>query len=275
MNFDPSWIADHFVRVPLEIVNFLSDGGIDINDKKIVDIGTGDGLIAAGIACISNSQITGLDLTPVDVQALYASLPDEKTSSIKDRLDFGVIESNRYALPDQSVDIVTSWSAAEHFMDLTNVFLEINRILKPEGVAFFQTYPLWFSEHGHHLSTWLPPYWHLKHSRDELIGYLKKFKVLPRPIDLPSIGLTDDVDKVLDDMKITRDELTRLCLESYDSCNRLTLDQICNAIASSNLKIRRIQVMTNTVNLPSDVQFAGITNLLVTGAKMIVMRRQD
>ena len=165
MSFDQSWFRDHFERVPAEISQSLAEGGISLSGKEIVDIGTGDGLIAAGLAFIShNSNVTGLELSTVDESKLISSLSLETRNSISERLKFDVIIDGKYNLQDSSIDVATSWSAAEHFMDPLSVFSEVRRILKSGGAFFLQTYPLWFSEHGHHLSTWIPPYWHLSHS---------------------------------------------------------------------------------------------------------------
>ncbi len=273
MNFENGWFLDHFERVPAEISQFLSEGGINLNGKNIVDIGTGDGLIAAGLASISHdSKVTGLELSPVDEDKLFSSLSLETRNLISGKLKFDVIVDGKYKFEESSIDLVTSWSAAEHFMNPIRVFSEVYRILKSSGVFFLQTYPLWFSEHGHHLSTWIPPFWHLSHSRDELISYLDSFAVLPRPIDVSGYGLTDDVDIVMKNMGVDRRRLIELCLESYDSCNRLTLEQIANSIEASGLRIFRIEMLTNTVQIPSNLSHIGLNDLLTTGAKLLIVK---
>ena len=273
MSFDESWFRDHFERVPAEISQFLIDGGISLDGKSVVDIGTGDGLIAAGIAFTSrHTVVTGLELSPVDEKKLFSSLPVAVVDEISERLQFDIVENGKYNLVDSSVDIATSWSAAEHFMDPIGVFSEVFRILKPGGAFFLQTYPLWFSEHGHHLPTWIPPFWHLSHSRDELIDYLRTFKRLPRPIEVSVDRLTDDAEIAMRNMGVDRDQLIKLCLESYDSCNRFTLDQIAGSIEACGLRISRIEMLTNTVQIPSNLSHIGIRNLLTTGAKLIVIK---
>lgn len=273
MSFDESWFRDHFDRVPEEISQFLSEAGIGLSEKSIVDIGTGDGLIAAGLAFrSSHSIVTGLELSAVDEEKLFSSLPSDVVRDISGRLQFDIVKDGRYNIESSSIDLATSWSAAEHFMNPIRVFSEVYRILKSDGVFFLQTYPLWFSEHGHHLSTWIPPFWHLYHSRDELIDHLKHMKHLPRPIEVNGHGMTDDAEIVMNGMGISRDQFIKLCLESYDSCNRFTLEQIAHSIEACGLRISRIEMLTNTVQIPSNLSHIGLNDLLTTGAKLIILK---
>ena len=102
--------------------------------------------------------------------------------------------------------------------------------------------------------------------------HLKIFRHLPRPIEVNGYGMTDDVEIVISDMGVDRNQLIKLCLESYDSCNRFTLDQIAHSIEACGLKISRIEMLTNTVQIPSNLSHIGLNNLLTTGAKLIVLK---
>lgn len=52
------------------------------------------------------------------------------------RLDFC---ADRFPWPDGSMDCVTCMHVIEHLDDLTNLLREISRVLKPGGIAYFET----------------------------------------------------------------------------------------------------------------------------------------
>jgi hypothetical protein len=84
--------------------------------------------------------------------------------------------------------------------------------------------------------------------------------------------MVDDAEIVMNSMGIDRRKLIELCLESYDSCNRLTLAQISNAIEACGLRIYRIEMLTNTVQVPANLSHIGLNDLLATGAKLLILK---
>lgn len=52
---------------------------------------------------------------------------------------------------DASFDMVVSANVMEHVSDPRQYILECARVLKPTGIAYFETAPIWTSARGHHI----------------------------------------------------------------------------------------------------------------------------
>ncbi len=53
--------------------------------------------------------------------------------------------------PDESFDLVISANLMEHVSDPRRYLRECRRVLKKDGIAYFETYPVWTSARGHHV----------------------------------------------------------------------------------------------------------------------------
>jgi SAM-dependent methyltransferase len=53
--------------------------------------------------------------------------------------------------PDESFDLVISANLLEHVADPRRYLSECRRVLKKDGIAYFETYPVWSSARGHHV----------------------------------------------------------------------------------------------------------------------------
>ena len=70
-----NWIDDHFRTVHNEIFDFFDGDGISLENSKVLDIGTGDGLIALGLAVRANCSVIGIDPLAQDHEWLKANAP--------------------------------------------------------------------------------------------------------------------------------------------------------------------------------------------------------
>ena len=89
-------------------------------------------------------------------------------------------------LPDRSVDAVFSCNALQ-FIDVDRAFREVERVLRPGGVAYAHFGPIWSGPDGHQLEyvthegrplrfwedTYLPAWSHLEYDRAELLALLQ------------------------------------------------------------------------------------------------------
>jgi len=96
-------------------------------DKSVLDIASGEGYGSALLARIAQS-VVGVDILPQVVD--YAA----KEYSSYENLQFMVGSCDAIPLPDQSVDIVTSFETIEHHDQHTKMMQEIKRVLKPGGL---------------------------------------------------------------------------------------------------------------------------------------------
>jgi SAM-dependent methyltransferase len=158
--------------------------------------------------------------------------------------------------PANSLDVVYGLSIIEHIHSPVVFLEEINKILKPGGLAYFEGSPIWSSAKGHHLwvSTWggayqhrttknylfsevpsepssnpLPDWSHLLMSPDQMQSHLQ-LQGLPGT----------DIDCILD-----------WVFESKD-INRLTMSDIANAYGGSDMIV--LEAATSSVAVPAETQ---------------------
>ncbi len=106
---------------------------IDPLGKQALDVGCGGGLLAEEFAQLGY-QVTGIDPSEPSVAAARAHA-QQQGLAIEYRI--GVGESLPFA--DASFDVVYCCDVLEHVADLERVILEIARVLKKDGIFFYDT----------------------------------------------------------------------------------------------------------------------------------------
>ncbi len=149
---DVSWFDDHYFGAPRQIVDFLAGDGLQLEGKRVADLGTGDGLIAFGLYEYAHpASLVGFDLLPVDERALVEAAREHGVATeLPPGLRFEQSLADRIPAPDGAFDVVVSWSAFEHISDLEGMAREVRRVLAPRGIVMIQLYPFYLSEHGDH-----------------------------------------------------------------------------------------------------------------------------
>lgn len=106
--------------------------GINLDNKALLDFGSGLGGVAFHIAEHHNCHITGVDILPSMIEHSTAQIP----AHLKQKLTFQTINSNTLPFTDDSFDIIYSKEVILHLSlhDKKEVFAEFYRILKPGGV---------------------------------------------------------------------------------------------------------------------------------------------
>jgi hypothetical protein len=120
---------------------------------------------------------------------------------------------------------------------------EVRRILRPDGVFFLQIWPLYHSLHGGHL--WYSireSFPHLRWTEDEI-----RAAVEGKPATDPRRDAWDE----------------------FQSLNKLTLDQLDRAMLVAGLRPVRVELMSETVNLPPDVGHVPLSALAISGVKLL------
>jgi len=100
---------------------------LNVKDKKIVDLGCGDGRHARLIKEMGATHVTG-----VDVNESMIELAKEKSVEHPD-LTFLVTDGRNIPVEDNSMDIVISNFVIHYFPDAKEIFREISRVLKDNG----------------------------------------------------------------------------------------------------------------------------------------------
>jgi len=98
----------------------------------IVDFGCGDGEILKKMQTINpNAKYIGLDVSRFALDKASSKLPDVEFHQI--------IDGGSFPVENGSVDFIFSSEVIEHIYDSKNAFLEMNRILRPNGRILLTT----------------------------------------------------------------------------------------------------------------------------------------
>jgi len=245
------WFWDHYDLAANQTIDFLAEDGIQLKGKLIADVGSGDGMLDLGIAKKGDpALLVGFDLNLTNIDHLVGvartqGVLDEMPSN----LQFRKSSSNRIPADNEYFDIVMSWSAYEHIADTTAISQEIFRILKPDGTAFIQVWPLFYSEHGSHLNEYVEGFTHLRKPIEKI-----EELVLANP---------------------SNPAWANVMLKEYASLNRLRLDEIHSALRGAGLAVRRAELLTHTVRLTQDLSMAyPLSDLLIAGFKLTAAKIQ-
>ena len=244
----PGWWESHYVQAVDAIVDYLGGDGIRLEGRRVLDLGCGDGIMALGLAIKTGAtSVLGLDLQPVDLVYLAQQATTHGVEPTHPRLSFGVSGETDLGVPDASIDAVVTWSVFEHVPDLPGLLAEIRRILVPDGLLFIQIWPLYFSEHGSHLWPWFDESFpHLRIDDATLRSQLRQ------RVDSAALG-----DAMLD---------------LYDSCNRLTIDQLGDALVTAGFFVSKVSTGATSVHVPPELQAKPLSLLMLDEVKVLAVR---
>lgn len=118
-----------FYNEYLEVPAFLSVLG-NIRGRRVLDVGCGSG-ISAKLLKARGAQVSGIDASErmIEIARREAAGVDFKVGSIY-----------KMPYPNRHFDLVTASLVVEHLRRLKIAFVEINRVLKRNGVFVFSTH---------------------------------------------------------------------------------------------------------------------------------------
>lgn len=119
-----------------------------IRSGRVLDIGTGSGLLAIELA---NARGCHFDITALDISPNMIKKGKDNTTRLKNGSRIEYIVSTAAALPfaDGSFDLVMSYASLHHWRAPVTVFDEIARVTKVNGLVMIRDnkrvyhYPLW------------------------------------------------------------------------------------------------------------------------------------
>ena len=129
----------HFIEATYS-EDMMSEGGteaienmfahVDVQGKRILDIGFGLGGVAFYLADTYQARVTGLEINPWMVDEASRRTPEH----LKPLVDFMQYDDiSKLGFPDVHFDIIYSKGVLTHVCDKLPLFKEIHRLLKPEG----------------------------------------------------------------------------------------------------------------------------------------------
>ncbi|MCU4185571.1 class I SAM-dependent methyltransferase [Acidiferrimicrobium sp. IK] len=242
------WWESHYLGAVDSIVDFLAGDGIGLEGKRLVDLGCGDGTITLGLAQrTAAASVLGLDLQPVDAEWLAAEARRNGVAADAPTLRFEECEAQHLPVEDSSLDLVTAWSVFEHVAEPGAVLAELHRVLRPDGLLFIQIWPMWFSEHGSHLWPWF----------DQGFAHLR----------LSDVALRSEVRA-----RCHPPELAEAMLDLYDSCSRVSLDDLGHQILESGFFLAKVEVDAPPVHIPAELQHLPVSLLTTAGVRLLAVR---
>lgn len=119
----------------------------NLSNLEILDIGCGGGILSESMAIdpdLSNSTITGIDLSENAINIAKLHLEETKTNNINPgsiNLKYYVssVEDFLENNPEQKFDVITCLELLEHVPDPGSIINSIKKLLKPNGTVFLST----------------------------------------------------------------------------------------------------------------------------------------
>lgn len=128
------WVAQNRVEhtYPLTAMRMLREIG-GIRDGVCIDIGCGPGMLAVELAQRSEFKVIGLDIDP-DQKPLFEKRIRE--AGLAERVSFVLGDAQKLPFADNSADAIVSRGTLTFIPDIGKCLREVDRVLKPGGVAF-------------------------------------------------------------------------------------------------------------------------------------------
>lgn len=105
-------------------------------ERKVLDLGCGNGLIAEYLSDRTGAHVTGLDYIPRAIEQAR-----RRTAAKSDRLAFTIGDINRLELPKNAFDIALSIDTMYFSEDYAATIRELKAALRPDGrMAIFFSY---------------------------------------------------------------------------------------------------------------------------------------
>ncbi|MFA6461393.1 MAG: methyltransferase domain-containing protein [Candidatus Woesearchaeota archaeon] len=123
-----------------ELILLLNKNGVEIKDKKVLDVGCYYGGFSKLLAD-EGGIVSGIDYDSEKI--------DVASREIKNVM-FKVASVTDIPFPDQEFDVIIASSLIEHVSDQTTAIKEMYRVLKPGGTLYL-SFPPFYSLNGGHV----------------------------------------------------------------------------------------------------------------------------
>jgi SAM-dependent methyltransferase len=134
--FAGSMLAGFYAEVAHELAGLAPQG-------RVLEVGSGPGRLAAKLAELAPEvRVIGIDITPEMVERANALAA---RSGVADRVAFQVGDVAALPFPDASFDVVASTLSLHHWRDPARGLAEIDRVLRPGGVALVYDVADWLT----------------------------------------------------------------------------------------------------------------------------------
>jgi 2-polyprenyl-3-methyl-5-hydroxy-6-metoxy-1,4-benzoquinol methylase len=241
-----------FLNVPDIIADWVRDHG-GLEGRRILDFGCGEATMALGIALRHGAErVVAIDThSEIDNCRVYAKA-QLGLDSLPDNLELVRMEPDAPLDTLGTFDVIYSWSVFEHVSQdlIIDCFEKMKRVLRPGGVMFLQTTPLYYSAEGSHLKPWVPAPWaHLAMQQDLFYAALR--------------AKTDSEEQALHLIWV------------YETLNRVTAPQLLRAAKRAGFKIVREYTTVEEFEIPEDVKEIYNEDVLRTNQLVFLAKHAD
>lgn len=127
--------------------------GIIIENMTLLDIGCGVGNTVLVAAKRGAKKAVGVDtnLSGFGDAHFHVIASENKINTQNTELIEGSLGMGKCRFDDSSFDVVTLLDVIEHIAEPASILMEINRVLKPGGIFFVESCPMYYSPVGSHL----------------------------------------------------------------------------------------------------------------------------
>jgi len=179
-------------------VRFLASFGVDLEGKRVLEIGCGSGAHACALAEAGARQVVGIDVPEYTVLSLAVADPESGVSDVIEENRTNDCEVARQAFDPQGVwpedrvqlrildahdlnaseeyDLVISWQTLEHLVDVRRALGNMSAALRPGGVMFHEYNPFCCESGGHSLCTLDFPFGHVRLTGAEFVRYVNTLR---------------------------------------------------------------------------------------------------
>lgn len=244
-----AWFAEHYNDAADQVIEFLAGDGLSMKGKDVADVGCGDGIIDLGVVQKAKPQsMVGFDILPTDTAWLLNRAREEEVAkTLPKTLEFRTCDTHTLPADDNSFDFVFTWSAFEHVEDPVAVFREIRRILRPDGVLMLQIWPLYHSEHGAHLWQCIP---------DSFVHLLRSAAEIEADVRATTKHPPEEIEEFL---------------EVFATLNKVTIDDLQRAMLVASLRVAKLEIQAETVHLPPELARRSLSQIGISGVKMLAV----
>ncbi|MDR3048076.1 MAG: class I SAM-dependent methyltransferase [Bacteroidales bacterium] len=169
------------------ISGLINAAGKQVKDATILEVGCDIGYLCYALAKDGAAQVQGVDTTVYKssatslTQELFQSNLDHERKNIQNivqvnNVSFKEDDICNSALPSNYFDIILSFDVLEHVSDPQKAFIQIQRILKPGGIAVHKYNPF-FSINGGHSACTLDFLWgHVRLNDEDFVKYIQQVR---------------------------------------------------------------------------------------------------
>lgn len=237
---DPTYRAK-FVDVPNVIAEWLGDHG-GLKGRDILDFGCGEATMALSIALrFAARRVVGVEIhKEIDncIPYAYAQLGLE---DLPGNLELKRMDPDSPLKEAGMFDVIYSWSVFEHVAQnlIVDCFQKLKNVLRPGGIMFLQTTPLYYSAEGSHLKPWVPAPWaHLSMQQDLLYAALRE--------KIEDAGQFEQLRSV------------------YETLNRATAPELIRAVQRAGFRIVREYRTFDEIEVPAHLKEIYTEDALMT-----------